>query len=967
MVNRLSSSTFLGAITSNPCIAGNSETPHKVPFEMSSTRMTKVSTRSRALPTGTLTFLFTDIEGSTSQWESDPVQMSAILKRHDAILRAVFKKHGGRVFKKMGDAFCAAFERVSSAALAAIEAQQRFAQQESAKLGPLSVRIALHTGEAEERDDDYFGPALNRIARLLSVGYGQQILLSSTTAHLIRSDPSQSFEVRSLGSYRLRDLAQPEEIFQLCDAGLRDQFPHLRSLDAAPNNLPSRLTSFVGREEVIGNLKQLLETSRLLTLVGPGGVGKTRLAVELAAGLVAEYSDGVWMVELATIAEPELVESTIASTLNLRSAAGRPSNASLETRLADKQLLLVLDNCEHLIDTAADQLNRILKSCPNIRCIATSREPLRISGESIHRVDSLPVPEGSENVTAQEAQAYGAIRLFCERAREASGRFALTDRNAPIVTEICRRLDGIPLAIELTAAQLRVLNVEHVNQRLKERLPLVVGANRAALPRHMTIESLIDWSYGLLRNAEKSLFPRVAIFSGTFSLDAAGAVCSDDTIDTSATLGILSSLVEQSLLFADITGGNERYRLLETTREFALAKLRGSEEFTPIVHRHATFFREVVRQADADFHVVPHEVWLNRLRLELDNIRSLLSWALGECGNSVLGAEVVGWLDRFWFEAGLTQEAQRWIDRAMNLIDERSNAIVVGRLWLARSFCLTGDDKVLAAERSRALYESIGDDRGLAYALRELGGALRLVGRAGEARRVLARAASLLTKTDDAGALSLTLSALGALHAYSREFDEAHGIYSKALNVAREAGAQYALMMGYLHLADLYFLSGDCESAVAHAIEALDLAQATMNSRFYANIKYNLAAYRIGLGQLDLAREDARDALRVLRRNQDSPQVANVVLHLAFLAASTGDANTAARLVGYSDAYLKAHGIEREPTENWVRERTMAVIEQRLPQKTIGTLDHLGSLMTEEQAIREALGSEPEATGQEPT
>jgi len=905
---------------------------------------------------GTLTFLFTDVEGSTAEWEAHPVEMSAALKQHDEIMQSTIKKHDGRVFKKAGDAFCAAFDRASSAALAALDVQQAITKTASSAPRALAVRMAIHTGEAEHRDNDYFGPALNRVSRLLDVAYGEQILLSSATAAVLRSDPAFPFEVRRLGAYRLRDLEGPEEIYQVVKPGLRDQFPQLRALDSSPNNLPLRLTSFVGRDKEVDALKHLIDSRRLVTLVGPGGVGKTRLAIELAAGLLTDYADGAWIVDLAAVREEQLVEAAVASALNVRAFAG-DGGIALEKHLASKHLLIILDNCEHVIAAAAIVLTHILQRCRNVHAIATSREPLRIDGECVHRVVSLPVPSADENPTVQEVRHCAGIRLFCERAGEANESFVLDEDNVATVTEICRRVDGIPLAIELTASQLRVLSLEHVKEHLKERLSFPVGTNRTALPRHMTIESLIDWSYSLLQPREKVAFPRISIFSGTFSLDAAGFVCADDLADRNTALISLSSLVEQSLLFAELAGETERYRFLQTTRQYALAKLRAMDDFDETSTRHVQFFRQLVRKADLDFHTTPHDLWLRRLRLELDNIRGVLGWTLLEGRDPVAGAEVVGWLDRFWYEAGLTHEAEHWTERAINLLDENAHGALLARLWLARSYGLSGNDRVQALERSRAFYELVDDARGLARSLRALGGALRLVGRTPEARGALQRATALLVGAENAGPRALTLCSLGASYAYSREFGEARSLYSKALDEARSSNAQYALMMAYMHMADLEFSCDDCSSAITNAMEALNLAQAADNSQFYATIKANIAAYRIASNQPELARRDARDALQIFRTNRDSYQVASVVLHLAYLAAADGATDAAARLVGYSDAHMKVHGIEREPTERWVRHETIGLLERKSSPEAVERGLAMGGTISEQEAVRLALAS----------
>ncbi|MDQ6824890.1 MAG: NB-ARC domain-containing protein, partial [Candidatus Eremiobacteraeota bacterium] len=414
---------------------------------------------SRALPTGTVTFLFSDIEGSTERWESHPDTMADAVKRHDALMRDAIESHGGYVFKTVGDAFCATFTRVSDAAAAALAAQRALLKEDFSQVGGLRVRLALHTGEADERDGDYFGTTVNRTARLLAVGSGGQMLLSSVTAKLVQAQTGSQASLSDLGTHRLKDLAQSEHIYQLCAPDIASDFPPLRSLEAHRHNLPVQLTSFRGREGDVEEVRSLLDRAALLTLVGAGGIGKTRLALQVGAELIDRYPDGVWFVELASLSDPELMANIAAQVLNVSVPPNRSATDSIVTALRRKKMLVILDNCEHLITAAAHLANAILTSCPDIRILATSRQGLGISGEVVHHVPSLSVPEKTQALKLDDALRYGAIVLFADRAAAADTRFALSDDTAPIVAEICRHLDGIALAIELAAARVKVLSI----------------------------------------------------------------------------------------------------------------------------------------------------------------------------------------------------------------------------------------------------------------------------------------------------------------------------------------------------------------------------------------------------------------------------------------------------------------------------------------------------------------------------
>lgn len=453
-------------------------------------------------PTGTVAFLFTDVEGSTRRWESDPDAMADALARHDALLRAAIEAHRGYVFKVMGDAFCAAFATAPAAAAAALRIQRALLEEDFSQVGGMPVRMALHAGSAQERNGDYFGPALNRVARLLAVGHGGQVIVSGTAADLLHDAMPPESTLRDLGSHRLKDLARAERIYQLSGSGLPHAFPALRSLEQTPNNLPLQLTSFVGREAELAEIDRLLREHRLVALVGTAGSGKTRCAIQAGAELLDRFIDGVWLVELAPISDPALVTAAVAQTLGVKEHPGRAPLDTLIGHLERRHMLIVIDNCEHVIDEVRRVAAAILRSCPNIRVVATSREALNIAGEHALRLGSLPLPPARE-----------AVALFADRALAADGGFAITEGNAELVGDIVTRLDGIPLAIELAAARVRVLSPQQLLERLNERFRLLTGGDRNALPRQQTLRAAIDWSFDLLDERERMLFRRLAVFS----------------------------------------------------------------------------------------------------------------------------------------------------------------------------------------------------------------------------------------------------------------------------------------------------------------------------------------------------------------------------------------------------------------------------------------------------------------------
>ncbi len=481
------------------------------------------------LPSGAVTFLFTDIEGSTRLWEAHPDAMRAALLRHDSLLRSAIELHGGCIFKTVGDAFCAAFASAARAVDAALAGQRGLRTEPWSDEAPIRVRMALYTGAAEERDGDYFGPAVNRVARLLGIAHGNQVVLAAATADVLAGCLPDDAGLQDLAAHRLRDLQEPLHVFQLLHPALPDEFPPLRSLQAFANNLPVQLSSFIGREQELSELRGLLTSSsqpgsaRLITLTGAGGVGKSRLALQAAAEVLEEYPDGVWRVELAALSDPALLPQAVASALGLREEPGRALPQTLAEHLRARHLLLVLDNCEHLIAACADLAQWLLGDSPGIRLLATSREALRIEGETAYRVPSLSLPE-SGALPGEALRHSEAVRLFVARAGAAAPSFRLTVRTLPAVAQVCRRLDGIPMAIELAAARVRALPVERLAERLEDRFRLLTGGSRTALPRHQTLRALIDWSYDLLNDQEQALLARLSVFAGGWALEAAVAV-----------------------------------------------------------------------------------------------------------------------------------------------------------------------------------------------------------------------------------------------------------------------------------------------------------------------------------------------------------------------------------------------------------------------------------------------------------
>jgi predicted ATPase/class 3 adenylate cyclase len=732
------------------------------------------------LPVGTVTFLFTDMEGSTRRWEETPGPMSEALSRHDALLEKAIAEHGGIVFSKAGDGMAAVFALAPNALAAAVAAQEAVAAEPWDSTGPIRVRMGLHTGEGVLLGDSYSSQPLNRCARLMAAAHGGQVLVSGTTAALVHDRISGQIQLVDLGEHRLRDLAQPMRVFQV-GAG---SFPPLRSLDALPTNLPAQASVFVGRDTQLVEVAEALAASRVVTLTGVGGVGKTRLAVQAAADILPEYRDGAWLVELAPAVDAEAVLELVALALGVEERQGQTLSVCVADFLREKQLLIVLDNCEHLLDAVANFVSGMVANSRNLAVLATSREGLGVSGERILVVPSLELPMGESS-----AEAVGhadAVRLFVERATEAKADFALTDANAPAVARLVHRLDGIPLAIELAAARVRSLTAAELAERVDERFRLLAGGRRTPVERHQTLRRAIDWSYELLAPSEQTTLNRSAVFAADFGLDAAESVIAGDGITRPDVFDLLGRLVDKSLMSAEDRGGSTRFQLLETIRQYAQERLEGSGEADALRRRYAEYWVNFAATAGRGLRGTDEAAWTERVETELDHLRTALAWSVDQ-GDADLAMRLVTPLALHGTRVG--DATGTWSDPIVAMPEAQRHPLypqVLG--WV-------GWTKSIAGEHEQAV--RIGRE------------ALDAAARIGVDARTLCR----------------VLSCVGPIYVYVADFDEGGRLAKRWIEAARKLQDEWelsnALAFAWVH----FDTSGDHAAAIACTDEAMTLAR----------------------------------------------------------------------------------------------------------------------------------------------
>jgi predicted ATPase/class 3 adenylate cyclase len=872
-------------------------------------------------PTGTVTFLFTDIEGSTRLWERNAQAMQEALARHDELLRTTIEARHGYVFKTVGDAFCAAFATASDAAEAALASQRALLEESWAEeVGAIRVRMALHAGTAEERGGDYFGPPVNRVARLLSAGHGGQVLLSHAAQELTRDDLPQGATLRDLGERRLKDLFRPERVFQLNSPELPTSFPPLKTLDERLNNLPAQPTPLVGRERELGEVRDLLrgEGVRLITFTGPGGIGKTRLGLQVAAELLDEFEDGVFFVELAPITDPALVASAIAEPLGVVEAGDQPLEEGLKGYLRGKELLLLLDNFEQVLG-GAPLVGQLLSACPKLKVLATSRSVLRVYGEQEYSVPPLELPRPGHLPPIDRLSQYEAVRLFIERAKAAKPDFSVTDENAPAVAEICARLDGLPLAIELAAARIKLLTPPAMLEWLGSRLKLLRGGARDLPERQRTLRGAIEWSHALLEEGEQVLFVRLAVFSGGRTLGAIEAICDAEGDLTVDTLEGVSSLLDKSLLRQEEgPEGEPRFVMLETIHEYAREMLERSGEAEETRRLHAEYFLALAEEAEPELSGADQLAYLERLEAEHDNMRAALTWSLERALETAL--RMAGALARFWEKRSHFSEGSSWLEAA---VQQSGSVDAAGRAKLASeagtfAFYRADFDRAIVLHgEALELYREVGDDNGVAFAL----------------------------------------LCLGAQYLEKGDYESAAPYLEEALALSRRIGDK-PNTAGTLHnLAEVERQRGNYERAKTLGMESLSLAREMENKWFVAIVEGWVGLLAVWSGDdQDLAERLLKEALALDRELGNWAYAAYCLESFAGLAGARRQEARAARLWGAAEALRTNIGAPLPLDSRLTYERSVATVRAQLGEAAWEAAFAEGRAMSAEEAAEYALG-----------
>lgn len=909
------------------------------------------------LPSGTVTFLFTDIEGSTKLLQKLGAEYAALLEEQQRLVREACETYSGSVVGTQGDSFFVAFSNALDAIKAVVKTQRALAIHVWPGGVNVRVRMGLHTGKAQISSSNYVGLDVHRAARIVAAAHGGQVLLSQRTYELVKGNLPKGVTLRDLGEHRLKDLRQPKHLHQLVITGLPADFPPIKSLDSRLNNLPIQLTSFVGREQELGELKKLIEDARLVTLRGAAGSGKTRLALQVAAEMTGHFHNGVFFIALAPITDPGLVASTIAQALGLTESAGRSILDNLKNYLQSKSLLLLLDNFEQVIE-AASQVAELLAACSELKILVTSREGLRISGEHEYSLPPLALPNPKQLPSLESLSQYAAVELFIQRAQAVKPDFDITSDTASAIAEICSQLDGLPLAIELAAARIKMLSPSAIRTRLEEhRLEFLTGGARDLPLRQQALRSAIAWSYDLLDENEQELFRQLSVFVGGCTIEAVEAVAGKQAM---LLLDRLGSLVDKSLLReVEGTQGEPRFVMLETLREFGLEQLEASGTQVTIRDRHANFFLALAEGAEASLESAEQVQWMDRMEPEHDNLRAALEWSKMAPGMSETCLRLAGALGRFWEMRGYFTEGRERLSAILSMETVQGQTDGRAKL-LARAAELAYRQSdypatIAFAEESLEICRELGDRQGMASALIKLGNAATEAGDYATATRFLEKALAIWRELDDKHGIARALISLGWTALRPGDYQLANARLAEALSLSRELKDTRSMGFELSGLGEIALRQGNSKRAMRLVGESLELRQ-QLGNKWGIGVSLGIlgwAAMRHG----DWKRAVARlgESLEVRREIGDVGGSAWCLERLAQVVLVKGQAEKAVRLFSAAAALRASIGSVVDPADQNEYENTRNSLRSKLGQERFTAVWNEGHGLTLEQVIAYAL------------
>ncbi len=902
-------------------------------------------------PAGTVTFLFSDLEGSTEHLrEVGDTRYAETLAAHRLAMRQAFAAHGGIEVDTQGDAFLAVFPSAGNAVASAVRAQH-------AHTGSgLRVRIGLHTGQPLLTTEGYVGIDVHRGARIAAAAHGGQILASESLVQAARDEIGSRVQLRDLGRHRLKDLTEAQLLFQVVAPGLADGFPRPRTVDAHAHNLPVQLSSLIGREAELAATLRLLDTHRLVTLTGTGGTGKTRLALQTGAESLDAYRDGVWFVDLAPLEDPALVPIEVAAALGIREEPSRPIRESVVDATRARQLLVILDNCEHVVESCATLVNAMLRAGPEVSVLATSREPLRVTGEATYRVPSLALPrrDATALMSATELLRYEAVQLFVERAQAARPDVTLTPPSLAAAAAICRRLDGIPLAIELAAARARSMSIQEIDARLDDRYRLLTAGSRASLPRQQTLRALIDWSYDLLDPAERTLFARLAVFAGSWDIALAEEVCSDDAVPVVDVMDVLLRLTDKSLVVVETDGPVTTYRMLDTLRAYAAERLGADmAEAEWWRRRHLDAFVQLA-ESGADGKVTPSDraAWLTRTEAHLGDLRAAQATALQLDPPGAV--RLAGALVDLWVKRGHLAEGREVIEAAL------AGAPDAPEEWRARALLANAnvalsqsryEAAIEDATRSIQLADQVGVRRLARGALTVRGLAWWEQGELEAARLDYRGALDIAREVGDREGAAALLTDLGLLAGSAGKPADALRLYEEAAAAYRDVGDDEELGSLLNNIAVAAETLGDLEAARTAALDGIEITRRVGNPVFLGYELLTLAHIELALGDLAAARRYVVEGLSLLEEQQVRRGIAYALEYTAMLAQADDDARQAMRLLGAAASLRSGIGSPHSSDEQRDIDRVADRARGSLGSAAATAAFEAGRTLTEEEAI----------------